>query len=68
MDVFGVAARLLDRLAQASDALDFLVSPLAHWERWRATANPVQFYLACFAGLCLAAVAGVWIAERCGLL
>jgi hypothetical protein len=60
--VLGIVQRALDAL----DLLDFVVSPLRHWESWRATANPVQFFFACLTGLALILVVGFWVAGRFG--
>ena len=66
MEVFGIAVRLFDRIAQAWDLLDFLTSPLRHWERWRTTVNPVQFFFACFMGLAVILVIGFRLAGLFG--
>jgi hypothetical protein len=66
MAVVAAVVGIVERLLQVLDLLDFVVSPLRHWESWRDTANPVQFLLACLTGLALIVVIGFWVAGRFG--
>jgi len=67
MEAVGAVFRMLERVLQALDLLDFVAGPWRHWARWRETANPVQFFFACFTGLALIAIVGWWAADRLGL-
>jgi hypothetical protein len=66
MEAIAFVSRLVDRMLQALDLLDFLWSPLRHWQSWRETTNPVQFWLACFTGLAVVVLVGFWAAGRFG--
>lgn len=46
MAVIASVLGLVERILEVFDLLDFVVSPLRHWERWRDTANPIQFFFA----------------------
>jgi hypothetical protein len=68
MEAIGAVFRIVDFMLQLLDLLDFVLSPVRHWESWHETANPVQYLLACLTGLAVLLVVAFWAADRLGFL